>query len=82
MARALGVALQQSVLGVWGEQGPHLVPGDQRVPRLGELGVQVQLSAGVGAGHQAPLVVSQDLDSGGELTLLLPRRIRGRGKLA
>ena len=65
VARALGVALQQPVLGVRGEQRPHLVPGDQRVPRLGELGVQVQLRAGVRARHQAPLVVSQDLGSGG-----------------
>ena len=62
VTRALGVTLQQPMLGVWGEEGPHLVPGHQRVPRLGEQRVQVQLCAGVGARHQAPLVICQDLD--------------------
>ena len=64
MTRALGVTLEQPVLGVRGEEGPHLVSRHQSVPGLGEHRVQVQLRAGVGAGHQAPLVVGQDLAKG------------------
>lgn len=71
MTRALGVTLEQPLLGVGGEEGPHLVTRHQRVPGLGEQRVQVQLRAGVGAGHQAPLVVGQNLAMGGRLTLLL-----------
>ena len=44
---------------------------DQGVPRLGEQGVDVEVCAGVGARHQAPLVVSQDLKQGGIMSVCL-----------
>ena len=62
IAGAGGVTGQHTVLCVWRQHCPQLVSRQHRVPAVGEGRVNMKISPSVGARHQTPLVVCQNLD--------------------